>query len=384
MRGSVHRSGDGWAFVVDGGVDPGSGKRRQIRRRGFRTKKEAAEALANLIADRSRGMTARPARVTLLAFLIDEWLPARRSTLRDTTAASYEQMIRNYIAPHVGAAQLKDVDGAMLTAFYNQLASNGRTETRRKLGPGLSAKSIRNVHGLLKTAMKDAVLWGRLNRNPCDAARPPRKASPEMAAWSADEMRRFLQAVSSHRWSGVWTLMATTGLRRGEILGLRWRDVDLDAATVTIRSTRVRFGTSITESTPKTDSGRRTIAIGPATVAALRQWKRQQNEDRLAMGAGWPAHDLLVTLADGSAPNPEAFSNLFKKLSADVGLPAIRLHDLRHSYATAALAAGVPVKVLSQRIGHADVGVTLKVYAHVLPGDDESAAMTADKLVGLL
>ena len=143
-----------------------------------------------------------------------------------------------------------------------------------------------------------------------------------------------------------------------------WSDVDLDAGTVTIRSTRVRFGTTITTSTPKTARGNRTIAIGPATAAALRVWKRQQSADHLLAGASWADHTgLVVTNLNGSPPNPEAFSNLFVELARRAGLPSIRLHDLRHSYATAALASGVPVKVVSQRIGHADVGVTLKVYA---------------------
>lgn len=175
--------------------------------------------------------------------------------------------------------------------------------------------------------------------------------------------------------------MMTTGLRRGEVLGLRWSDLDLDAATVSIRSTRIRYGSTIATSTPKTARGNRTIALGPATVAALRVWRRTQAADRLLIGSSWQDTGLVVTIADGSAPNPEAFSNLFQKLVKRAGLRPIRLHDLRHSYATSALASGVPVKVVSQRIGHADVGVTLKVYAHVMPGDDEDAARRADALL---
>jgi integrase len=235
---------------------------------------------------------------------------------------------------------------------------------------------------MLSKAFRDGVRWGRLVRNPCDAADPPRGQTPEMKAWTADQLRTFTAATSSHRWAGVWALMATTGMRRGEVLGLRWCDVDLTAGTVTVRSTRIRYSSTIATSTPKTARGNRTISVGPATVAMLRAWKRAQAEDRLLMGAGWQHTGLVVSVADGSAPNPEAFSNLFETLARRAGLPRIRLHDLRHSYATAALASGVPVKVVSQRIGHADIGVTLKVYAHVLPGDDEDAALRADDLLG--
>lgn len=166
------------------------------------------------------------------------------------------------------------------------------------------------------------------------------------------------------------------------VLGLRWSDVDLDAGTVTIRSTRVRYGTTIATSTPKTARGNRTIAIGPATAAALRAWKRQQSADHLFAGASWADRSgFVVTNVNGSPPNPEAFSNLFVDLPSAPDCRRRHKHDLRHSYATAALASGVPVKVVSQRIGHADVGFTLKVYAHVLPGDDEDAALRADSLL---
>jgi integrase len=203
-----------------------------------------------------------------------------------------------------------------------------------------------------------------------------------MKVWNPDQLRTFSAVTAAHRWAGIWALIATTGMRRGEVLGLRWGDVDLDAGTVRIRSTRIRFGQVIAASTPKTDRGNRRIALGPSTVAALRTWRKTQLADRMLGGSGRPGpEELVVTNTDGSAPNPEAFSNLFKDLAKAAGLPPIRLHDLRHSYATAALASGVPVKVVSQRLGHADVGVTLRVYAHVLPGDDEDAARRADALL---
>jgi integrase len=382
--GSIKKDASGlWAFVVD--MPAPDGKRKQLRRRGFATKKAAQEELTRLLGDAQRGVFVAPAKVTLGEFLTKEWLPARRSSLRESTAASYEQLIRLYVIPNLGAVKLQAVDGSTLNRLYADLLESGRNESRRKnVGAGLAPKTVRNLHGVLTRAFKDAIRWGRLQRNPCDAADPPRGKSPEMKVWTGDQLRTFSRHVSTHRWAGIWSLMATTGMRRGEVLGLRWSDVDLDAATVTIRSTRVRFGTTITTSTPKTARGNRTISIGPSVVAGLKAWRKTQNADRLLMGAGWQntTSNLVVTIADGTAPNPEAFSNLFGDLARAAELPIIRLHDVRHSYATAALAAGVPVKVVSQRLGHADVGVTLKIYAHVMPGDDEDAAVRADALLG--
>ncbi len=203
----------------------------------------------------------------------------------------------------------------------------------------------------------------------------PRRALDGLA-WSAAQLGRFIEATASEREAAWWRLLATTGMRRGELLGLRWADVDLDAGRLTIRQTVTMVGNSPAQGTPKSRAGLRMVALDAGTVAVLRAWLAQAAE-RLVMGAGWQGGDMLVTEADGSAVHPQVFTRRFGVLTRRAGLPTIRLHDVRHSYATAALGAGVPVKVLSQRIGHADVAVTLRVYAHVLPGDDEAAAALA-------
>jgi integrase len=169
----------------------------------------------------------RPVRVTLGAFLFDEWLPTKRAGLRPSTFNSYDRILQLYVAPTIGQTQLSAVDGSMLNAPYARLLAEGRTATRRGPGAGLAPKTVRNVHGVLARAFRDAVRWGRLVRNPCDTADPPHGQAPEMKAWTADELRTFTAATSAHRWAGVWALMATTGMRRGEVLGLRWSDVDL-------------------------------------------------------------------------------------------------------------------------------------------------------------
>jgi integrase len=372
-----------WWFVVD--VPGPTGKRQQLRRRGFKTKKDATEAQALILVERARGTFVRPTRVTVGAYLADEWLPAKRPGLRPSTADTYARMIELYVQPSIGGVELSQLDGSMLNTLYGRMLGSGRSDGRKsEHGGGLAPKTVRNLHGMLSKAFRDGIRWGRLARNPCDAADPPTSRSPEMQAWTQEELRSFAQATSDHRWAAIWALMITTGMRRGEVLGLRWSDIDLDTGSATIRSTRIRYGTTVDRSTPKTASGNRTIALGPSVRASLRTWRKTQMEERMLMGDGWQNDDnLVVTLADGRAPNPESFSNLFQNLTRRAGLRTIRLHDLRHSYATAALASGIPVKVVSQRLGHADVGVTLKVYAHVLPGDDIHAASAADNLLSL-
>lgn len=224
---------------------------------------------------------------------------------------------------------------------------------------------------------------GRISRY-CDLK--VRKPTNELGVWTGEQMRRFVDHLAADRLVAVWRLLLTTGMRRGELLGTRWRDLHITAGRLTIRQTMTMVDGQPEQGTPKSTAGGRTISIDAGTMAALRQWKRQQAAERLAIGGAWRGDaDLIVTETDGAPVHPQMFSRRFKAHAKACGLPAIRLHDTRHSYATVALAAGVPVKVLSQRLGHADIGVTLRIYAHVMPGDDEAAAtLAANAILGKL
>lgn len=363
-----------WYYVVD--VPSPDGKRRQVKRRGFPTKKAALAAEAKVRTDADRGVSVRPGRITVERYLIEEWLPAKVPTLKPSTATSYRETVAAYIVPRIGGLALLKVDGGVLNAFYGDLLTNGRTGGSGRRG-GLSPKTVRNIHGLLHRAFSDAVRWRRLAVNPCDQADQPRKDSPEMMTWTPAELGRFLSFTAEDRLGAVWRLFGTTGMRRGEVAGLRWSDVDLRRGTLVVRQTVTMVGQRPTVGTPKTAAGTRRIALDPVTTAALKRWKVAQTEERLVMGAGWQGgDDLVVTEPDGSSVHPRAMTRRFHAITKAAGLPCIRLHDVRHSYATAALGAGVSVKVLAARLGHADVSVTLRTYAHVLPGDDEAAAAT--------
>jgi integrase len=192
--------------------------------------------------------------------------------------------------------------------------------------------------------------------------------APEMRVWSPEQLRAFLDHVRGDRLYAAWLLLATTGRRRGEVAGLGWVDVDLDAGRVSPRRPRVVVNHEVLVSEPKTAKGRRSIAIDPATAAALRDHRRWQLEDRLAVGPGWEDAGLVFTWPDGWPLHPERFCKWFEQHARAAGLPKIRLHDVRHSYASAALAAGIPAKIVSERLGHANIAITMDTYSHVLPG----------------
>jgi integrase len=241
---------------------------------------------------------------------------------------------------------------------------------------------------VLHAALRDAARWGYLARNVADTADLPKGSTPEMRVWSPEQLRAFLahvRAFLAHMRAdplyAAWMLFATTGMRRGEVAGLRWADVDLDAGRVSPRRPRVVVNYEVVVSEPKTAKGRRSLALDPATVAALREHRARQAEQRLAVGPRWQDSGLVFTWPDGRAVHPQRFSNWFEQHARAAGLPRIRLHDVRHSYATAALAAGIPAKVVSERLGHATIAITMDTYSHVLPGLDEHAAGTVARLI---
>ena len=377
MRGHFKKRGERWYFWAE--LEPSvSGKRRQVSRGGFRTRKEAEATFAVLRDQIRTGSYVEPVKVTLGAYLVDEWLPAIRASVRPTTHDHYARMVRANVVPRIGDVPLQTLSPPQLNAFYADLLLGGR---RSPAGAPLAPKTVRHVHTMLHKALNDAVRWGRVSKNAADLAEPPRPATPEMKVWDTEQLRMFLDAVRDDRLFAAWMLMVTTGMRRGEVLGLRWSDVNLDAARASVVRTLTVVGNDVLVSEPKTAKGRRSVALDPVTVAALRDHRRAQRQKRLAFGAGWNDEHLVFTLEDGTRIHPTRFSAWFSQHARRAGLPVIRLHDIRHSYATAALSAGIPAKVVSERLGHANVSITLDTYSHVLPSLQENAAAAVAALI---
>jgi integrase len=376
MRGSIRKRGSTWTYYLFI-RDPLTGGRRQRSKGGFRTKRECQAALTEALAAIRTGAFVEPSRRTVGSFLAEEWLPAvRRTNLRPSTWANYRIHIEAHVLPDLGGIELQQLSPIQLNALYQQLLTVGGRD-----GAGLAEKTVRNVHAILHRALKDAGRWGYLARNPAAAADPPTPKRLEPQVWEPAQLRTFLSHVRNDRLYAAWLLVATTGLRRGEILGLRWVDVDLKAGRLAVRQTLVVVDYHVQVSEPKTPRSRRALALDPATVEALRAHRTQQDGERALIGAGYHHSGLVFTAPDGSPIHPQRFSSWFEQHTRAAGLPRIRLHDVRHSYATAALAAGVPAKVVSERLGHATIAMTMDTYSHVLPALDTQAAAAVARLI---
>jgi integrase/predicted RNA-binding Zn-ribbon protein involved in translation (DUF1610 family) len=411
MRGHVRRRGDpgSWEYIVDigmhaaqrcptcnkrfwverrpkascprcGGVLTETDERRRETKAGFATQKECQAAMNKLLVAVEQQSYSAPTKATVKQYLAKEWLPAVKATIRPSTYNSYVQHVECHVAPHIGSVKLQKLSGSQVNALYAKLAETGKKNGKS----GLSPQTIHHVHACLHKACKDAVRWGQLSRNPLDAADPPRAkgdGSREMHTWTKEQLKAFLAAVKDDRLSPLWHTIAMTGMRRGEAIGLRWRDVDLEAGRLSVRRALIPINREVVVSEPKTAKGRRVIALDPGTIEVLKGQAARQLDEQSQWDEGWVETGLVFTAEDGAALDPESISRFWRQAVKKTMLPTIRLHDLRHTHATLALQAGIHPKVVSERLGHATVSITLDTYSHAIPAMQEEAATLIAGLV---
>jgi integrase len=389
--------GSVWAYQEKNGTErwaighPSFGTRRRgPNGEKWFTKKAAQEALRAKLVDASRGELVEPSKQKFSAYGA-EVIDGLR--VKPQTKASYIKNWRNHIAAYpLADVPLAQLTGVRLTAHYRVLEKSGRKDYRA--GEPLSARTVRYIHTIIHGILGQAVKDGLLQRNPADAATPPtaREAkAPEMTCWSSAQLAAFLGWSERHAQDhALWHVLAYTGMRRGEALSLRWREIDPDAATVRIRRSAgiVRIageGAEMIEDDTKS-SKPRVVDLDAATVAVLRAWRKQRGSMALQL-----ARDdaLVFGSIEGEHRNGEHVSRQFKrdearflKAAGEDAPPEIRLHDLRHTHATILLTAREPIHVVSQRLGHASPVVTMTVYAHVLPGSQREAADLFARLIG--
>jgi integrase len=327
--------------------------------RRFRTKKQAEAALADALSDLHHGVVAEPSRIKLGEYL-DAWLASVTPSLRLTAALLYRHAIDRWIKPRLGGLGLNAVTPDVLDPFYAELSTSDRQDG----AGGLGSRSVRLAHQVLHKALGRAAARGRMPANPATSDLSlPRQKRPTPASWSAEQARRFLAATADHRLAALWQLMISTGLRRGETLGLAWTAVDLDAGRLAVVQALVVAGGTPIIAEPKTATGRRTVTLHPRVVGALRPHRRLQTEERLLAGPDGRRAALFRHRSGRPLP-PRNVLRHFYQVTEFADLPRISIHDLRHAAATLALETGVHPKLVSEMLGHARSGITLDLYSH--------------------
>jgi integrase len=357
------------------------GRRRQVSDGPFSRKADAEAWLRDELKLAREGRATVPTRITV-AELLDDWLAVARPQLSPNTRAEYQRVASKRLRPHIGDVRLTELRPAHIARMLEHLrrpGANRRGTTRDK---GLSETSLQHTLGVLRTALSWAVRQRLISYNPADDVDRPQREDREMRVWSAEGLARFLDHPADDRLHPLFRLAAFTGMRRSELLGLRWSDVDLEAATISVRRTRTRVGYEMHEAArTKTRAGTRVVDIDPATVAVLRRWAKAQKAERLAWGPAYTDSGYVFTAENGRPLHADHAANRFARLVHAAGVTTIRFHDLRHTHASLLLARGTPVLDVSRRIGHASAAMTLDVYGHVVPGQGQRAAAAFADLV---
>ena len=379
MRGHIiKRYKNSYTIVLNLGRDPSTGKPKQQWFSVKGTKKDAEKRLAELLHERDTGRCMKPGKTTLKEFL-EQWLEDYVwSNLAPRTAEGYETIIRRHLIPQLGHITLTQLKPEHLQKYYADTLAHGRCDGNGRLSP----QTVRHHHMTLHCALENAVRWGLLSRNPADAVSPPRYQRTEFHTLNEGDIPVLLEAAKSTPYYAVFHLALYTGMRRSELLALRWCDVDLLLCQVSVSRTlhRLRDG-RIIYGTPKTAKGRRLIALSPAAVLTLREHKVQQEANRALMGIPLNDDDLVFSNPSGEPLLPDTVTHAWVKLVRRTGLEGIRLHDARHSHASLLLKQSVHPKIVQERLGHASIQITLDTYSHVAPGLQEAAAARFDELV---
>ncbi len=376
MQGRVYRrDGKKWAYTVDVGVDPMSGRRRQKTKGGFATRKEAEGALHETIASVHAGTYVPNSKATVGEYL-EGWLGSVKSSLRPTTWISYSLAVQR-LSREIGAVKLQALAPLQVEAAYAALIDHGG-----KHGKPLEPKTVRNCHVVLHRALSDAERLGMVPRNAAHAAKAPSIARKDMMTWTAEDVGRFLEHVSKDRLYAAYVLLATTGMRRGEVMGLRWSEVDLKIGRLSVTQSITTMHDRVFVGPTKTPKSRRNVMLDEHTVAVLRAHRKHQLEEQMAIGRRKAPDALVFCDVNGSPLHPDRFTDAFQRHVRDSGLPALRgPHSLRHTWATLALTAGVHPKVVSDRLGHSTIAITLDIYSHVSPALDAAAAETVARQI---
>ncbi len=335
------------------------GKRKKYT---FKTKQEAQKKKNDALRELEQGALATGPQQKIKDYL-ENWIEnVHRDNVRISTYVKYKKHIK-YIVAELGDVWLQKLAPEQVRRFYTKLSAR-----KDKGGRELSSKTVYEVHGVLHLALKNAVRWGYVSRNVCDLVKPPRVVSREVVPLSLEQAQTFLTGARENRLEMLLTMAVVTGMRRGELLALRWSNIDFERRTLVVLHTVDYIPKhGYVEDEPKTKAGKRLISLPSFLIDMLKQHRMKQQKQMVEQGEKWEDRDLVFTGLHGGYFSPRYLEKLFKKLFADAGFPGMHFHDLRHSAATILLSMGINMKVIQELLGHSDVAITLGLYSHLLP-----------------
>ena len=363
-EGSIYQRQDGrWSASVS----VGRGKRKHFL---GPSRSDVSRKLNAALKARDDGLPTITRRQTVEQYL-KTWLDAAKPSIRERTWVRYEQYVRLHVLPTLGKLSLEKLTPQHLQRLYSE-----------RLDAGLSPTTVHHLHATLHKALSQAVRLNLVQRNVADLVDPPRIAKHEMTTLVPDDARHLLDVASGARLEALFVLALTTGLREGELLGLKWRDVRFEEKALEIRGSLQRVKAGLVVREPKTKQSRRRVGLTEAALISLRRHRTRQAEERLRVGPAWEGLDLVFTDEAGAPIDATKFlRNSFAPLLKAAGLPKMRFHDLRHTAATLLLGRGIHPKIVSEMLGHSQVGITLDLYSHVTPTMQREATAAMDAIV---
>ncbi|MEW6572871.1 MAG: site-specific integrase [Bacillota bacterium] len=389
MRGSIRRqSEDSWRITISLGKNPKTDKYEKYQETFQGKKPDADKRLNDLLSLLGKGYTINPEKMTFGEFL-DRWLADYgRSNLSERTLYDYTHIINYHIKPELGDLHLIKLHPSHLREFYGKLLREGRKDNKKTVGRGLAPAYVKKIHVIIHEALKHAVKWELAYRNVADAVDPPRVRREEVVPLSEAELDRLFNTVTDTYLYVPTCIAVATGMRLGEVLGLRWQDVDLKRGVITIRQAQKMrrqknedgITYEITYGPPKSKNSKRSVEIPPSLVELLKRHRLEQKKDKLFFGAAYQDNGLVCCLQDGRPIRNESFGSHFRDVAHKAGLK-ISFHSLRHCHASWLVRMGESLKVVSARLGHSGIGITADYYAHLFPDAQKEAAKKVDSLL---
>jgi integrase len=384
-EGSISQRKDGrWMGQITLGINPATKKAKRLTFYG-KTRKEVQEKIREALNQKDKGMLSEPSKLTLQEWL-KTWLEDyKQRELKESTWESYKSLIEDYINPDLGMVKLSKLRTNDIQRFYNEKLTNGRKRNVKKDGEeitGLSTRTVKYIHTVLSGALKQAVKEGLIPANPADATTQPRQVKKEITPLSAEQVRYFLDNIKANWLYPVFVTDLGTGLRRGELLGLKWDVVNLKDGTATIRRSLIQVkGKVFLQEDTKTKSSTATVKLPNTVVKELRKVKKQQAQYKLILGKAYQDSDFVFTWPDGRYIRPDYLYHQYKNLLKENGLPDTRFHDLRHTFCTMLLESGEELSTVSKLARHSSFSITADIYGHLTTNMQNQAAEKIDAIL---